>query len=150
MTNIIPPHKRHQLVPAAYLVLIHNNKILLQRRCYSDFENGNYGFASGHVDAGETFTKTLIREIKEEIGIILDKSDVKIVHIMHRKGADSERIDVFYTTSKWVGEPKNMEPEKCDDLSWFDLNNLPKNTIAHIKFALEQIQKGNFYSEFGW
>lgn len=37
-----------------------------------------------------------------------------------------------------------------DDLSWFDLDALPKNTIPYIKQAIEAIKHNNFYSEFGW
>jgi len=59
-------------------------------------------------------------------------------------------IYVFFNTEKWAGEIKNMEPEKCDDLSWFDLNNLPENVIPYIRQALDCINKKIFYSELGW
>lgn len=68
---------------------------------------------------------------------------------MHRISND-ERIDVFFTADKWKGEPKNMEPEKCDDLNWFPLGNLPSNTISYIRQALECFQEGITYSEHGW
>jgi hypothetical protein len=61
-----------------------------------------------------------------------------------------ERIDVFIKAEKWNGEIKNMEPHKCDDLRWFPLNALPKNTIPHVKHAIECIQKNIFYSEYGF
>ena len=72
---------------------------------------------------------------------------------MHRDSGEAEignRIDVFFTAEKWTGEAKNMEPNKCDDMSWFDLNNLPDNIIPYEKYALECINKKIFYSEFGW
>lgn len=62
----------------------------------------------------------------------------------------NERIDVFFTAEKWEGEIRNLEPEKCDDLSWFDLDNLPENIVPYIRQALECINKKNIYSEFGW
>jgi hypothetical protein len=68
---------------------------------------------------------------------------------MHRIGND-ERIDIFFTVDKWEGEPKNMEPKKCDDLGWFPLGDLPENTIPYIRQAIESIQKGITYSEHGW
>ncbi len=58
----------------------------------------------------------MIREAKEEIGIELKPEDSKLVHVMHRKEPSKERVNFFFTASKWVGEPKIMEPQKCDNL----------------------------------
>ena len=143
--------ERHKNIPASYLILMDNDKILLQRRCNKGYKDGEYGIPSGHVDKGESFTKALIREMKEEIGIVLKPEDVKVVHIIHRKSeTGDERIDTFYTAHKWENEIKNMEPNKCDDLSWFPLDNLPDNTINYLKFVFEQIKNKKFYSEYGW
>jgi len=44
-----------------------------------------------------------------------------------------------------------MEPNKCDDLKWFDINNLPENIIPFVKFVLKEIfNKQNNYYEYGW
>lgn len=44
---------------------------------------------------------------------------------MNRNGIDRERINYFFTVDRWNGEIKNNEPNKCDDLKWFDLDGLP-------------------------
>ncbi len=44
-------------------LLIHNNRILLQR----PINDTGYALPGGHVDLGETNEETLIREFKEEI-----------------------------------------------------------------------------------
>jgi hypothetical protein len=69
---------------------------------------------------------------------------------MHRKGPVDERVDVFIKAKKWKGIPKIMEPDKCDDLNWFEINKLPANTIPYIKQAIEKIKNNIFYSEHGW
>lgn len=95
----------------------------------------------------------MIREAKEEVGIELTHENLEVVHVMHRDSqADesNERIDIFFTASGWKGEIKNMEPNKCDDLSWFDLKDLQENTIDYVKNVLEGLGGGIQYSEHGW
>ena len=140
-------------IPASYLALIKDNKILLLRRCNTWYEDWNYSMVAGHVDPGETFTKCMIREAKEEAGIILLTQDLKVVHVMHRDSGmkeDNQRVDVFFTAKKWDWDIVNIEPHKCDDLSWFDLDNIPENTIPCVKKAIEHIKNWVFYSEYGW
>jgi ADP-ribose pyrophosphatase YjhB (NUDIX family) len=145
--------ERHKNIPASYLVLIKDNKILLQRRFNTGYEDGKYSLVAGHVDQWENFTKAMIREAQEEAGILLKAEDIKVAHVMHRKCIPTEifdRIDVFFTAEKWEGTPENKEPEKCDDLSWFDLDNLPENIIPYVGQAIDCIKNKTFYSEFGW
>jgi 8-oxo-dGTP diphosphatase len=143
--------KRHQNIPASYLILIKDNKVLLQRRLNTGYKDGEYVLPSGHVEKEESFTKALIREMIEEIGIILKPEDLKVAHIMHRKSEfKEERIDTFFIAEQWENEIQNMEPEKCDDLSWFPMDNLPDNIIDYIKFVFEKIENKIFYSEYGW
>lgn len=137
-------------VGSAYLFLIEDNKILLQRRYQTGFEDGNYGVPAGHLDGGETAKEGCVREIKEEIGIDLKPEDLTVVAVMHRKAQNDERIDFFMTTSRYEGEVQNCEPDKCDDLSWFPLDDLPENIVEYVKVAIESYKSGAFYSEYGW
>ena len=144
------PRQCYKIVPSSYLVLIKKNKTLLAKRCNTGYEDGNYGLVAGHGEENETFTDSLIREVFEESGIKLHTKDVRVAHIMHRKAKLDERVDVFFVAQGWSGKLKIMEPDKCDHMDWFELDNLPKNTIHYIKTALEHIQNNIFYSEYGW
>ena len=44
----------------------------------------------------------------------------------------------------------NAEPHKCDDLSWFDIDNLPENTIPYIRRAIENYLAGVWFDSYGW
>ena len=145
--------ERHQNIPASYLVLIKDNKVLLQRRFNTGYQDGKYSMVAGHVDKRETFTEAIIRETKEEAGIELKSENLKVAHVMHRNSGteeNNERVDVFFVADKWDGEIENKEPHKCDDLSWFELDNLPDNAIPYIKQAIDCIKNKIFYSEHGW
>ena len=82
--------KRHQNIPASYLTLFKDNKILLLKRFNTGYEDGNYSMIAGHVDPNETFTQCIIREAEEEAGILLKPKDLKVVHVMHRNSGTAE------------------------------------------------------------
>jgi len=142
---------RNKNIPASYLVPVREGRVLLIRRFNTGYEDGKYSLIAGHVEAGENFTDCVIREAGEESGLRFAAGDVRVAHVMHRNaGHGNERIDVFFVTDRWEGEPENREPEKCDDMRWFPLDGLPKNTIPYIRQALENIRDGVSYSEHGW
>lgn len=141
---------RHKNIPASYLILFQNNKVLLLKRFNTGYEDNKYSFIAGHVDEGETFTEAIIREAFEEAGIKIFEKDLKVMHVMHRKSVDSERVDIFFTVKKWMGNLENMETDKCSELDWFDMENLPENVIPYIRKVIENIKNKIFYSEFGW
>ena len=137
------------MIASSYLILIKDDRVLLSRRFNTGYMDGHYSLPAGHVDEGETVEDCLVREVKEEIGISVKKKDIKLVHVMHRKEADI-RLDFFYTADSYTGILKNMEPEKCDDLKWFELNKLPKNILPYIKQAIEESQQQVLYSDIGF
>ena len=139
--------KRFKFVGSVYLVLIEDGKVLLQRRFNTGFADGQYGVPSGHMDGNETPREGCAREVQEEINIIIEPEDLRIVHSGYRRMED-ERFDFYMMTDQYVGEIKNMEPHKCNDLSWFPLDDLPKNTVDYIRVALEHIKNETQYSEY--
>lgn len=146
---------RHRVVPSSFLILLRNNKILLSRRFNTGYHDGYYGLVAGHKERRESFKQCLAREVKEEINIKLDAKDLETIHVMSWYAIPNhlelrDRINVFIQAKKWKGEIKNLEPVKCNDLKWFPIDNLPKNTIPFVKNALKCINKKIFYSEFGW
>lgn len=143
--------EKFKLLPASHLLLFHQEKILLLRRFNTGYEDGNYSVVAGHLDSNESFTQSMVREAQEEAGIDLKVEDLQVAHVMNRRKSDGEeRIDFFIIAKSWKGEPRIMEPDKCDNLSWFSLDNLPNNIVPYIKYAIECTKQGIFYSEYGW
>ena len=143
-------NERFRIYIAAYLMLIKDGQVLLLRRANTGYQDGNYSLVAGHLDGAETAKQSIIREAKEEAGIILKPADLEVVHVMHRYRTDREYIDIYLKTNAWEGEPTNMEPDKCDELKWCALENLPENMIPEVKLALENTKKKIFYGEIGW
>ncbi len=137
---------------ASYLILKRDDQVLFALRQNTGYCDGEWGLPAGHVEAGESMTQALCREIREEIGIVLDPKQVYLKHIIHRQSDfdGSERIDGFFEAEHWEGEVKNLEPEKCGGLEWFSLDRLPENTIPYIRETLAHIRRGIGYREVGW
>jgi ADP-ribose pyrophosphatase YjhB (NUDIX family) len=142
--------ERHKITPASSLIFRKGDEIILLKRCNTGFRDGDYDLVTGHVEEKEPFTIAAVREGKEESGVEINPKDLEFAHAMKRlQDGTQERINIFFVVKKWIGELKNMEPEKCDDLNWFNINNLPDNIVPYVKKALEHINEGKHYSEYG-
>jgi len=142
--------ERRKFPVAVHLFLMNKNNILLLKRFNTGYEDGNYSVIAGHLDGNEDVYNAMIREAKEEAGIDILKDDLKIVQVMHRKKPNEERIDYFFYCKKWKGDIINVEPNKCSELKWSSINNLPENTIEYIKYAIENFGKKINFTIFGW
>lgn len=87
---------RFTVIPTVYLILIIGNRILLSRRYNTGFHDGEYSLPSGHLKPNETLAQAMVREAKEEIGIELAERDLKLVHVMHRKEPNENRVNFFF------------------------------------------------------
>lgn len=141
--------ERYKFICAVYLLLIKENKILLLKRANTGYKDGNYSLVAGHMDGNETIKQAMIREAKEEAGITIEEENIEIVTFLHRK-TDPERLDFFLKCDKWSGEVINKEPNKCSELNWYDISNLPSNIIPYIKKAIENYQNNIMFDNFGW
>jgi 8-oxo-dGTP diphosphatase len=143
--------ERNLAVPASYLILKKDDKILLARRKGSGYYDGWYSVPAGHIEAGELPIDALVREVKEEVGITIKKENTRFAHAMYRTKHDptGDRADYFFVVTEWEGEPTICEPHKCDDVQWFPVNALPTNIMHHVREAIEYIEKGETYSELG-
>jgi 8-oxo-dGTP diphosphatase len=141
---------RFRAVVAVHLLLLRGDEVLLLRRANTGYEDGNYSVVAGHLDGNETASQAMVREAAEEAGIQVAQADLRFVHIMHRKEAAEaeERIDLFFSATRWKGEPVIGEPEKCGELRWASLDALPANMVPYVRVALEEFRQQRFYAEF--
>lgn len=146
--------ERHKIIPEVFLLLIQDDKVLLLRRFQTGYEDGNYGLPAGHGEYGETMREGTAREALEEIGVIINPEDLEFALTQHRwcpdLGNNHARIGFYFIPKKFIGTPHNAEPEKCDDLQFFAISNLPKNIVPHVREVIESYKAGDKYNEFNW
>ena len=133
----------------AYLILIQNNKILLSRRNDAQYK-GVYSLVCGHVEKGENVIDAIIREAFEEVGIKIMKEHAKVVAAVHRPLANYKNnivdiIDFFILVTDYTGKIQNLEPDKTQDVLFWNIENLPDNCAKQVKEALELCKNNEFY-----
>lgn len=143
--------ERFKLMPFVAIILKQDNKVLFMKRKGTGFYDGKYALIGGGVDGNETILKAAIREVEEEVGIKIAEKDLKVVHVLHHKHTNgTETVGFFVQTEKWVGVPKVMEQDLCEELDWFEMGKFPKDIIPTAAHVFKKLQKGIFYSEQGW
>ena len=128
---------------AVYLMPMKDNQILLSRRFNTGWMDGMHSLISGHLGGNESVNEAMIREAFEEASIVVNEDDLIPATVIHRKTPDEEYIDFFFVITKWQGEIVIGEPNKCDEMKWFPIDDLPENILPHIKEALSNYEKKN-------
>lgn len=154
MNNYIEK-ERYSLRCAVFLILtkFENGKeyTLLQKRFHTGLLDGQYDVAcSGHLEPEETLKEAMIRETKEEIGIDVKKENLSYVSTIHAKFSDAEYLLISFHASIFDGVPEIMEPDKCNELKWVPINDLPKEIIDTRKMMIEDYLHSNTYQEYGF
>jgi 8-oxo-dGTP diphosphatase len=140
----------HRTVVDAHLVLVREGGVLLSRRRGS-YGDGLWHLPSGKLDAGESLVQAAIREAREEVGVRIESAALRHVHTLHATAPGVEpRLGVFFEVRDWRGEPENREPEKCYELAWFGLDDLPADLIAYPAAGLRAYREGRPFGTLGW
>ncbi len=101
------------------------DKILVLNRTKNDWPG--LTFPGGHVEEGELFSESVIREIKEETGLLISEPEYvgQIVWPLPEKGIND--VALLYRTNKFTGKlKKSNEGEvffiKKSEISNFELS----------------------------
>ena len=126
------------------MIICKDNKILVQKRKGSKLWPGYYALPAGHIDKGENQYDALIREAKEELGIVINLKKIINSYVVLRRNyfeingkVLEPYIDYYFEIEEYEGIPKIIEEDRCDELIWADINNLPEPFINYEGDFLE-------------
>ena len=104
-------------------ILRRDDEILLAMK-KRGFGEGKYNGVGGKLHEGETPEEAMLRETKEEIGIVpIDYEKVGVVEFDEfYKGESQNLVFHLYVAKSWDGEPSESEEMKPQ---WFKLNEIP-------------------------
>ena len=140
--------EREKFLSSIYLIIKNENgEILLQRRQGTKLWPGYLALPAGHIDEGENAYEAVVREAREELGITISIEDIIDTFVVNRKNKSlPPYYDVYFEVSKYLGEIRINEPEKCSELVWCSPDKLPNDMIDFEKEAMENNANGIKFS----
>lgn len=127
------------------IVVEKDGKVLLGKRMGSHGA-GLYALPGGSLEYMETISDCVHREIAEEVGIKVE--NIRFIRIYNlREYAPKHFLDVAVKVDWLSGEPKSMEPDKCESWEWYDPKNIPSPHFANLPQIFECDEKGITYVE---
>lgn len=118
--NII--HKEGKYHKEVALILLNNKgEILLQKRAsIKEIEPNKWAWHGGHVIAGESNIEAIIRETKEELGITLSKSEIKLlVELKRDKMPNRQFTKAYYSICNLNTDDFDIQKEELSEVKWF-------------------------------
>ena len=107
------------VIPVSSGLIIQNNKVLIGLRSESDNGGGLWEFPGGKIEIDESSESAVIRELNEELDIVVHKPK-KIMQYFHRFKNLIYDISFFEVVS-FKGSIKKIVH---DELKWVDLSSI--------------------------
>lgn len=107
-----------RLSPAVIVLISRGQEVLLARA--PRFPAGMYSVLAGFVEPGESLEETVIREVREEVGI-----EIKDIHYFGSQPWPFPNSLMIGFTATYAGGDIVIEPEEITDAAWFKKDNLP-------------------------
>lgn len=98
------------LVVAAALIDA-SGRVLMQQRPRGKAHAGLWEFPGGKVEPGENPAGALVRELEEELAVVVGQADLRPLTF----AADASVALLLYTCCRWSGSP---EPREAAALRW--------------------------------
>ncbi len=101
-------------------------------------EIGRWDFGGGRVEIGETLEKAVLREVKEEYGVVGTIEKQLPAHSLLRRENRTKTHWLIITFIVKVDRKKVIlgVPRKMTELGWFKLSSLPKPLHTGAQYTL--------------
>ena len=100
--------------------------ILVQNRLDPDWPG--ICFPGGHVEPGESFVESVIREVREETGLTVE-NPILCGTKQFQTDKDERYVVLFYKTDRFSGELKSSDE---GDVFW-----IPRDTLASYRLSVD-------------
>lgn len=138
--------KKENCILTNMCMIYDGDNILVQDRMNPDWPG--ITFPGGHIETGESFVDSVIREVKEETG--LDISNVTLCGVKQWTQRDDEYryIVFFYKTNTFSGEIKSSDEGR---VFWIKKDQLKNYTLANdFDKMFEVFDNDNLSENYYW
>ena len=98
-----------------------DGRVLIAQRPSGKPMAGLWEFPGGKVEAGERPEQTLIRELKEELGILVNEACLAPLTFASHAYPDFHLLMPLFVCRRWEGTPMALEGQQ---LAWVRVNRL--------------------------
>ena len=128
---------------SAGLVLLHDNKILLVHPTGGKWF-GTYSIPKGEIDENETALEAAIRETHEEIGILFDIDNIRVIddgYINYTNGGETyKRVYFFVVNLIHLPIGIQVQKEEVDWAGWLPKAEAEKRIFWRLKPVLQYLK----------
>lgn len=142
--------RKPEFYSAAFAIIKNEDgDILFQKRKNTGFRDWYYQLPSGHLEWEETMIDCIIRELKEEINIVVKPEDCEVVHISHVvRPWERTYFNIYIDVKAYSEKIINLEEEKCSEVNFFSIPHISNSELfAYDWESLEVINKWEKFSE---
>ena len=111
------------VVHVAVGVIVRQQHILLALRSSKQHQGGKWEFPGGKVEAGETVTQALARELQEEVAITVTQSS-PLMQLEYAYPEKTVLLDIWLVT-EFSGEPHGREGQPLRWATVAELTEIP-------------------------
>lgn len=103
---------------------------------------GKWEFPGGTIKYFETREEAAVRNVLEKYAIVIEINKPLGVYDVIDKEAGDHWLSTTFLCTYISGEPAIINTEKCQDIGWFTLEDIPKMDLSRItKLNLNDLKK---------
>jgi 8-oxo-dGTP diphosphatase len=115
--------------------LIQNKRLLLGHRSAGRVAYPSvWALPGGHVESGEAPLDALVRELSEELGVLISRPASSPLTSIYPPGPEPGIELVIWVVTDWAGQVTNCAPNEHDELRWFGADEWPAVSLAHPEY----------------
>ncbi|MHB8489249.1 MAG: NUDIX domain-containing protein [Candidatus Dormibacteria bacterium] len=115
--------------------LIRHERLLLGHRGAGRASYPNiWDLPGGHVEFGEAPLDALVRELSEELGVVISRPGAPPLARLHPLEHEPSFELLIWVVTDWTGRVTNRAPMEHDELRWFGADEWPAVALAHPEY----------------
>jgi len=117
-----------------------DNKILLGKR-KGRHGTGEYSCPGGHIEFGESFEESVIKETKEEAGIEI--KNIKFLSVANIFKHENRQDVLVNFSAYWESGIERTDPdERIGEWGWYSLDSLPSPLFHPTEVLIDSYKTG--------